>query len=162
VDRTQEGLSGVLTPGRLAFVLVAVFVFVVDRLTKGLVNADVPYGTEIPAIDHLVWITNIHNSGAAFGLAPALALVFLVASIAVSVGLVAYVATHRNDLLVDAILGLILGGTVGNGFDRVMYGTVTDFITVHFWPVFNVADSAVSTGVVLLAVGYLIRKPRGG
>ena len=138
----------------------AVLVFIADRFTKNLVNTSVPYGTEFPIIDHLVWITNIHNSGAAFGLAPALALVFLVASIAVSIGLVVYVATHRNELAVDAVLGLILGGTIGNGFDRVVYGTVTDFITVHFWPVFNVADSAVSTGVVLLAVGYLVRKPR--
>jgi len=136
-----------------------VLVFVADRVTKELVSANVPYGTEFPAIDHLVWITNIHNSGAAFGLAPALALVFLVASIAVSVGLVVYVATHKNDLIVDAVLGLILGGTIGNGFDRVMYGTVTDFIAVHFWPVFNVADSAVSIGVVLFALGYVIRKP---
>jgi signal peptidase II len=137
-----------------------VLVFIADRVTKNLVGADIPFGTEYPAIDHLVWITNIHNSGAAFGLAPALALVFLVASVAVSVGLVVYVATHRNDLVVDALLGLILGGTIGNGFDRVMYGTVTDFIAVHFWPVFNVADAAVSTGVVLFALGYLIRKPR--
>jgi len=160
VDRTQEGLSTAITPGRIAFACVAVIVFIADRITKNLVSENVPYGTEVPIVDHLVWVTNIHNSGAAFGLAPALALVFLVASIAVSIGLVAYVATHRNELAVDAVLGLILGGTVGNGFDRVMYGTVTDFITVHFWPVFNVADSAVSTGVVLLAVGYLVRKPR--
>ena len=137
-------------------------VFVADRVTKSLVSSNVPYGTEFPVIDHLVWITNIHNSGAAFGLAPALALVFLVASLVVAIALVVYVATHRNDLVVDALLGLILGGTIGNGFDRVMYGTVTDFIAVHFWPVFNVADSAVSVGVVLFALGYLIRKPRSG
>jgi signal peptidase II len=141
------------------FAVVAVLVFIADRVTKNLVTADVPFGTEYPAIDHLVWITNIHNSGAAFGLAPALALVFLVASVAVSIGLVAYVMTHKNDLVVDALLGLILGGTVGNGFDRVMYGTVTDFVSLHWFPVFNVADSAVSVGVVLFAVGYLIRKP---
>lgn len=160
MDRTQESLSMPITPGRIAFVCVAVLVFIADRITKNLVSANVPFGTEFPLADHLVWITNIHNSGAAFGLAPALALVFLVASIAVSIGLVVYVGTHRNELLVDAVLGLILGGTAGNGFDRVMYGTVTDFITVHWFPVFNVADSAVSIGVVLLAVGYLIRKPR--
>ena len=134
-------------------------VFVADRVTKNLVSSDVPYGTEFPVVDHLVWITNIHNSGAAFGLAPALALVFLVASVVVAIALVVYVATHRNDLVVDVLLGLILGGTIGNGFDRVMYGTVTDFISLHWFPVFNVADSAVSIGVVLFAVGYAIRKP---
>jgi signal peptidase II len=160
VDRTKEELTLAIGPGKMAFVAVAVLVFIADRVTKSLVSDNVPYGTEFAAVDHLVWITNIHNSGAAFGLAPALALVFLVASIAVSVGLVVYVATHRNHLLVDAVLGLILGGTIGNGFDRVMYGTVTDFIATHWWPVFNVADSAVSIGVVLLVLGYLIRKPR--
>lgn len=139
--------------------MVAAVVFVADRVTKNLVSSDVPFGTEFPAIDHLVWITNIHNSGAAFGLAPALALVFLVASLVVAVALVVYVATHRNDFVVDVVLGLILGGTIGNGFDRVMYGTVTDFIALHWFPVFNVADSAVSVGVFLFAVGYLIRKP---
>lgn len=138
---------------------IAALVFIADRVTKNLISEQVPYGTEIPAVDHLVWITNIHNSGAAFGLAPAFAIVFLIASICVAIGIVWYVLTHPNTLAVDAILGLVLGGTVGNGFDRIMYGTVTDFISVHFWPVFNVADSAVSTGVVLLALGYLVRKP---
>jgi len=137
-----------------------VVVFIADRVTKNLVSTNVPYGTEFPVVDHLVWITNIHNSGAAFGLAPALALVFLVASVVVSIALVVYVATHRNDFVVDALLGLILGGTIGNGFDRVMFGTVTDFISLHWFPVFNVADSAVSVGVVLFALGYVIRKPR--
>lgn len=144
----------------MAFLIVAVLVFIADRVTKDLISAQVPYGTEFAAVDHLVWITNIHNSGAAFGLAPAFAIVFLLASIAVAIGLVVYVFTHRSPLAVDAVLGLVLGGTAGNGFDRVMYGTVTDFIAVHFWPVFNVADSAVSVGVVLLALGYLVRKPQ--
>jgi signal peptidase II len=160
ISRGSQATLKIISPGRIAFAVLAALVFIADRVTKDLVTADVPFGTEFPAIDHLVWITNIHNSGAAFGLAPALALVFLVASIAVSIGLVVYVATHRNDPLVDAVLGLILGGTIGNGFDRVMYGTVTDFIALHFWPVFNVADMAVSIGVVLFVLGYVIRKPR--
>ncbi len=140
--------------------MVAAIVFIADRVTKDLVTATVPYGTEFAAIDHLVWITNIHNSGAAFGLAPAFALVFLLASFGVACGLVVYVFTHRDPVPADIVLGLVLGGTVGNLFDRVMFGTVTDFVAVHFWPVFNVADSAVSTGVVLLLLGYVLRRPK--
>jgi signal peptidase II len=68
--------------------------------------------------------------------------------------------THQDELPVNAVLGLVLGGTTGNLFDRVTYGTVTDFIATHWWPVFNVADSAVSVGVILLVLGYLVRKPR--
>lgn len=139
--------------------MVAVLVFIADRVTKDIVTATVPFGTEVAAIDHLVWITNIHNSGAAFGLAPAFAIVFLLASFGVACGLIVYVFTHRDSLPADLVLGLVLGGTVGNLFDRVMFGTVTDFVAVHFWPVFNVADSAVSTGVVLLLLGYVLRRP---
>jgi signal peptidase II len=144
----------------VVFFAVALVVFVLDRLTKGIVNATIPYGTEVPLFGHLVGITNIRNSGAAFGFAPVGPWFFLVAALAVSIGLVIYVVRQPGDLSVDAVLGLILGGAVGNAFDRVINGGgVTDFINFHFWPVFNIADSAVSIGVVLLILGYLIRKP---
>ena len=132
--------------------------FVLDKVTKNLVDASIPFGTEVPAVGHLVGITNVRNSGAAFGLVPAGAGVFLVASIVVSIALVVYVARTPTSLWGGVVLGLILGGTIGNGFDRLFYGFVTDFINVHFWPVFNVADSAISTGVVLLIAGTVLRK----
>ena len=138
--------------------MIAIGVFLLDRLTKSLVAAQIPYGTEVSVIDHLVGITNVHNSGAAFGVAPALAIFFLIASVAVSIGLVVYVVRNSSNLWSDAVLDLISGGTLGNGYDRITFGTVTDFVNVHFWPVFNVADSAISIGVVLLVAGYLIRQ----
>jgi signal peptidase II len=131
---------------------------VLDRVTKSIVSAAVPYGTEVSAIDHVVSITNVRNSGAAFGFAPAGAGLFLVASVAVAIGLLIYVARNPGSTWNDAALGLILGGTVGNGYDRIVYGTVTDFINVHVWPVFNVADSAISIGVVALLAGYALRR----
>jgi signal peptidase II len=143
------------------FVLVALCVFVLDRITKSIVAAQVAYGTEVPVIGSVVGITNVRNSGAAFGFAPAGATLFLFASILVSIGLVVYVARNPGTTWSDAVLGLILGGTVGNGFDRIVYGTVTDFVNFHFWPVFNLADSAISIGVVLLIATYLLCKPAG-
>ena len=131
--------------------------FVLDRVTKNLVRAEVPYGSEVAVVGHLVGITNVHNSGAAFGLVPAAAAFFLVASAVVAVGLVVYVARNAGSPWTDAVLGLILGGTLGNGYDRVVFGTVTDFVNFHFFPVFNAADSAISIGVVALVAGYLIR-----
>ena len=129
-----------------------------DRITKNLVASQVPYGTEVELIDHVVGITNLRNSGAAFGFAPAGAGLFLIASVLVAIGLAVYVVRNPGDQWSFAALGLIMGGTVGNGFDRIVHGTVTDFINFHFWPVFNVADSAISVGVVLLIASYLIRK----
>ncbi len=127
-------------------------------MTKSLVNAQIPFGTEVSLIDHAIGFTNVRNSGAAFGFAPAGATFFLVASVVVSIGLVVYVARNPISDWTSVVLGLILGGTLGNGFDRVTNGTVTDFINVHFWPVFNVADAAISTGVVLMIAGYLLRR----
>ncbi len=138
--------------------MVAVAVFVLDRITKSIVAAQVPYGTEVSLIGHAVGITNVRNSGAAFGFAPAGAGFFLIASVVVAIGLVVYVARNPGNEWTNAVLGLIMGGTLGNGYDRIVYGTVTDFINFHFWPVFNVADSAISVGVVLLIAGYALRK----
>ncbi len=128
-------------------------------MTKSLVVAQIPFGTEVPVIGHVVGITNVHNSGAAFGVAPAGATLFLIASIVVAIGLVVYVVRTPGNAWTDSILGLIMGGTLGNGFDRIVHGTVTDFINFHVWPVFNVADSAISVGVVALVAAYIIRRP---
>lgn len=140
------------------FGLVAIAVFVLDAVTKNLVAASVSFGTEVPVVGRFVAITNVRNSGAAFGLVPAGAGVFMVASIVVAIALVVYVARTPVSLWGGAVLGLILGGTIGNGFDRIFYGFVTDFINVHFWPVFNVADSAISIGVILLVVWSVLRR----
>ncbi len=142
----------------MLFAAVAIAVFALDRLTKSLVQANIPYGTEVSVIGGLIGITNVRNSGAAFGFAPALAGIFLVASTLVAIGLAVYVARHPGDLLTDVALGLIMGGTLGNVSDRIAFGWVTDFINVHFWPVFNVADSAISIGVILLLARYVLRK----
>ena len=148
-----------MTRARLLFIVVALAVFVLDRVTKSLVVAQIPFGTEVAVLGHLVGITNVRNSGAAFGVAPAGATIFLIASIVVAIGLVIFVARNPGNAWTDSVLGLIMGGTLGNGYDRIVYGTVTDFINLHFWPVFNVADSAISVGVLALVAGYLLRRP---
>jgi signal peptidase II len=149
----------VITRGRAVFVLVAVAIFILDRVTKTMVAAQVPYGTEVAVIDHVLGITNVHNSGAAFGMAPAFAPIFMLASVLVAIGLAVYVFRTPASDFMYALLGLIMGGTVGNGYERLVNGTVIDFINFHFWPVFNVADSAVSVGVVLLIAAYAFRRP---
>ena len=149
-----------LLQGRVLVALVAVAVFIADRISKRLVVLNVQSGTERPVLPH-VWITNTQNPGAAFGVAPDAAAVFLVASVLVAVGLVFYAVRNPIGTWAGVLLGLILGGTVGNGYDRLLHGTVTDFIALHFWPVFNVADSAISVGVVLLLFGYVIRQRSG-
>lgn len=146
-----------LLQGRLLFCVVAVLIFIADRISKHMVVTSVPLGTERQVLPR-VWITNTQNPGAAFGVAQEATAFFLVASVVVAVGLVFYAARTPIGAWTGVLLGLILGGTVGNGYDRLLHGTVTDFIALHFWPVFNVADSAISVGVVLLVIGYVLRQ----
>lgn len=143
--------------GRALFVALAALVFVLDRLTKIAISATIPFGTERQVLPFL-WLTNTHNSGAAFGVFQegSLLVLFALGSVAVAIGIAYYVARTPVSLAVGATLGLIMGGTIGNGYDRLVNHTVVDFLDVHFWPVFNIADSAVSIGVVLLLVGYLV------
>jgi signal peptidase II len=153
LDRAR---AGGLTAGRALCAIVAIAVFIVDRVTKILVAANIPVGTERQVLPFL-WIADAQNSGAAFGIGRSATLIFTAASIVIGAAIVVYVVRNPIDPAFGAVLGIILGGTVGNGWDRLVHGEVTDFIDLHWWPVFNVADSAVTVGVALLVVGYLLR-----
>lgn len=142
--------------------MVPILVFIADRISKGLIEASIAGGTEVSVVPGLVWFANTHNSGAAFGVMPAAAFVFSVASVVVAAGILYYVLTKPGSLYRDIMLGLILGGTLGNGYDRLVHGTVTDFVALHFWPVFNVADSCISVGVVGLLLAYVVGQSRPG
>ena len=142
----------------MLFGLVALTVFIADRVSKGMIEANIASGTEINVVPRLLWFANTHNSGAAFGVLPSAALVFTVFSVVVSGAIIYYVLSKPGNVYRDLMLGLILGGTLGNGYDRLVHGTVTDFLALHWWPIFNVADASVSVGVVGLVLGQLLRR----
>ena len=144
--------------------LVAMLVVVVDQLTKAIVERTMTLYETIPLLP-IFSLTYVRNTGAAFGMlsgAPAslrLPLFLLVTVVAVW-ALVSYLRaapSHRR-ILVWA-LGGILGGAVGNFICRIRYGEVVDFFHLHWgewsWPMFNVADSAITVGVVVVLVESL-------
>ena len=145
---------------RLPYLLLALGVVVLDQATKALVIAKIPLYTTIPVIRGFFDLTHLQNTGAAFGVfaAAGSARPFLVTLLALAVfaGVLVWSLTappeHR---LLQGALGLIMGGAVGNLIDRVRFSAVTDFLRFYVdrweWPSFNVADSAISVGVVLLA-----------
>lgn len=148
--------------GQAVFALVAAVVLAADRVSKGLVTASIPFGEERRVLPFL-WFTNTTNSGMAFGLARWSTGLLLLASIAVAVLLVWYAARNRLGAGSGGVLGLILGGTLGNGYDRLVHGAATDWVALHWFYIFNIADAAISVGVVLLLLGYLLRpKPIAG
>ena len=151
-----------MTSGRVVFFAVALAVFALDRLTKYLVVASIPDNTEVGPYLGFFWIQHLQNSCAAFSLCGPGQLAFLAISVVVVIALLVYEFQQVGPAWNHAILGLVWGGVAGNGFDRLLFGSVTDFFAVHWWPTFNVADTAISVGVTILVLGYLLRRRPNG
>lgn len=135
-------------------------VFAADQLTKRWVHANLgpaPHGRVLVLADDWLKLVYSSNTGVAFGLFQNLPGLFTVTAIVVTAGAIyAYVVHLPNRSgWVQSSAGLIAGGAVGNIADRLRLGYVIDFVSVGWWPIFNLADSAISVGVAMLA-GYLI------
>ncbi len=145
----------------LTLFLVALVVVALDQVSKFFIRANMALGQSIPE-EGFFRITYGTNTGGVFGIFANQA--FLITLTAI-VGVAAILIYSRyplfNSLLVRIALGLLLGGAVGNLIDRIRFGEVVDFIDVGAWPVFNLADSAIVVGVILLAC-YLIFSARKG
>jgi len=154
-------------PRRLPWLLLisAVLIFL-DRLTKTLIAARIPIGGAIPVIPGFLRITHWTNEGAAFSLfadsaSPNTVRWVLIgfSLLAACVVLVALIRLGSQVNLTTVALALVLAGALGNVHDRIVYGSVVDFIEVHIfgyhWPDFNVADSSIVTGACLLLLDSL-------
>jgi signal peptidase II len=156
---------------KLRYLFVSLGVIVLDQWTKWLVEIHLPHHAAQPLVPDLLNLTHVRNTGVAFGLFASQGmtggswlLTVLGLAALTAVGVYFWFAPSRDRLLLIA-LALVVGGAVGNLIDRVSSGAVTDFIDVyvgnHHWPSFNVADSAISIGIVLMAVdSFRSRKAR--
>jgi len=137
-----------------------------DRLSKGWIVRHIPEGDAIPIIDHIFRLTHVRNPGAAFSMfvdtnRPGLTHWILTgfSLLAALVVLIILLRIGRRFTATTVALALILGGTIGNVWDRLRYGLVTDFLEVHIvhyhWPDFNIADSAIVIGGILLVLDAL-------
>lgn len=153
---------------RIYHFLIAFIVLLLDRLTKRLVAKDISLHDSVTVIRRVFYITHVENRGAAFGIfndSPSqwkiglLVLFSIVALVIVS----ALLWKSSHTLTASAIgLSLILGGAMGNLWDRLLNGRVVDFLLVYIgsyqWPAFNVADSAIVVGAGLLVFEILFAK----
>lgn len=153
------------TRSRLPEALILWTIVVLDQITKEILKRSLELHEYRPVVDGFLSLSHVRNRGAAFGLladaglpyqGPVLAVVSLLALGAIAAYAWRLPAEARIPRLA---LAFILGGAIGNLVDRVRFGYVVDFIHVywnqHSWPDFNVADSAISTGVVLLVLDML-------
>jgi len=138
------------------FFLTALLVVIADQLSKLWIRSNLVVGESLPEAG-FVRLTHIRNTGSSFGLFQDQSLMLAIIAI-IGIGLILFLILFMyqrfhilNTLIGKISLGLILGGTLGNLIDRLRSGYVTDFIDFNFWPAFNVADSAVVVGAILLA-----------
>jgi signal peptidase II len=145
---------------RVAFaraLLVMAVVVILDRITKHLVVTGIAVGDVhkfFPAIN----LVHVRNSGVAFGFFSGGGALVLVLTLLALAALVTFFIRRPTRPLLWLPTGLVVGGAIGNLIDRVSSGSVTDFIKLPLWPAFNLADAAITVGV--LALLYVLEGPR--
>ncbi|MDR6551398.1 signal peptidase II [Paenibacillus qinlingensis] len=162
----------------LKYYLYALLAFILDQVTKWIIVKKVPLGEERPVIGDFFMITSHRNRGAAFGILQDQRWFFISVTIVVLCGIIWYMQrTIREDkVLLPFALCLLLGGAFGNFVDRALFGEVVDFFQFTFdfnffgkevdyiFPIFNVADSCIVVGVILIFIESLLasRKEKKG
>ena len=169
LEETISGEHAAPVQKRLVEFVLPMLIVAVDQATKAMVRASVPVHDSVTIIPGFLDITHALNSGAAFGILngadfPFKTVIIAVIATAALIGVGVYAASLSHHQLVARIgLALIIGGAAGNLIDRVLTGSVVDFVDVywrthHFWA-FNVADSAISVGVTMLILDMLTTGP---
>lgn len=141
----------------LRYYLIALIIILVDQFTKWLVVVNMELGESIPIIDGFFYLTSHRNSGAAWGILQGQMVFFYIVTV-LFIGVAVYYMQKyaRDNKLLGVSLGIILGGAIGNFIDRLWRQEVVDFADFYIFdysfPIFNVADSALTIGVILVII----------
>jgi signal peptidase II len=142
----------------------AAVVVILDQVSKVLVGTVMTPGRAIEVIPGLFNIIYVKNPGAAFGIfrhGGIIRTFFLLAVTAAALVIIGFLLRQSRDRVMSFALSLVAGGAVGNLIDRVRFGSVVDFLDFfigrHHWPAFNVADSAITVGVIIALYSYYLR-----
>ncbi|HHU20059.1 MAG TPA: signal peptidase II [Bacilli bacterium] len=144
----------------MLYYLLALLVISIDQVTKWLVMTNMELRESIPIIDNFLYITSHRNPGAAWGILAGQMTFFYIITAIVIVVIVYYIKKYAHESKWLGVgLGLILGGAIGNFIDRLAYQEVVDFIDMYFgsysYPIFNIADSALVVGVIMIGIVVL-------
>ena len=161
---SSEGSTKAGFSKAVILLLTALTILVADQFTKALVVANLAIGEKARLLGDLVQVWHAQNRGAAFSLFQGGTAFFLIVSV-LSIGMVAYFHRSLRDRTpwLHVVLGIVLGGTLGNFIDRLRQGYVTDWLSIGIgdtrWPTFNVADSSVVIGIGILVVYLFLTSP---
>ena len=136
--------------------MVAAATVAVDQAVKALVRSSIARTDEIDLILGIK-LVNVRNRGIAFGMFSGGGVLLVIFAVAALAALLVFFVRHRDRPLVWLPTGLLIGGAAGNLIDRMREGAVTDFIDLPLWPAFNVADVAITFGVLTLL--YVLEGP---
>ncbi len=159
--------------GLKIFLLTTASVAVLDQLSKALITTRLGLGSVVEVIPGLLNIVYFRNTGSAFGLMQGASSIKTILMAALTIGaiiVIAFMARQSRGKLHALALSLISGGAAGNLIDRLTSGSVVDFIDIfigaYHWPAFNIADSAITTGVAAYIILMYKKRPpvgtRGG
>ncbi len=144
--------------------LIATMLIALDQYTKYLIRTNLEFGQiwmPWKWLEPYARIIHINNTGAAFGLFKGANSIFMVLAVIVSIAIIYYYPSiSRKDWVIRTALSMQLAGAIGNLIDRVIFGRVTDFISVGSFPVWNVADASITVGVAVLLIGMWIQERR--
>lgn len=145
-------------------VIIILLVLALDLVSKYLAQTYLANAAALSIIPNFFELTYVINTGAAWSILEGQRTFFIVLSSAVSIGLIYYLIKEKEPLMSLAV-SLMLAGTVGNLYDRLFFGFVRDMLSFNFfgyqYPVFNIADSALVIGVILIIVDTVIKERRG-
>jgi signal peptidase II len=139
------------------YYLIALAVILIDQVTKWMIVKEMYYGQSITVIENFLYITSHRNRGAAWGILQGQMWFFYLITVVVVVGLIIYIQKlKKQDKWFGIALALMLGGAIGNFIDRVVRKEVVDFVNTYIFtydfPIFNVADSALVVGVIIMFI----------
>ncbi len=146
----------------MLFIWVGIAIIFFDQLTKYLVNLFLAQGQSILLIPHFFYLTHIRNSGISFGLfKDKIPFAFYLGMSLLAIGMLTFFLRNSGQKNWNQRIatGLIAGGILGNLIDRVRLGAVVDFLDFRVWPIFNLADSAITIGIIILLI-WEIKKSR--
>ena len=146
----------------LKILLIIISIFLLDRFTKVLVINNLTLGESLSVIDGFFNITYVNNHGAAFGIMDGKVIFIVFVSVLIFAYLIYEIRKDSHSKLITTSISFVIGGLLGNLFDRVVYGHVIDFFDFNFFgydfAIFNVGDAFIVIGTILLAIGFLLEE----
>ena len=146
----------------LKIILTIIGIFLLDRFSKILVVKNLTLGESVRVIGNFFNITYVNNHGAAFGIMDGKIIFIILVSILIFGYLIYEIKKGTHSKLITLSISFVIGGLLGNLFDRLIYGYVIDFLDFDFFgydfAIFNIGDSFIVIGTILLVIGYILEE----